>query len=118
MKTEHVIFLGSFIVGAIVSSLLLSPGAGDAPKPDFVMDSPTVISNAAHHGYQLPEGYGVVCDQYGRYAPSIISIGAVITTDGFVRTSRWEAVIAAWRCWEVLHPQPVVSTNPIWSDCK
>lgn len=66
------------------------------PEPDW-MHTPTAMSNAMRF-VAPPPGYTIVCDADGFYAPK--ERDRIIYWGGYVRTSKWEAVIGAWRHFE------------------
>lgn len=94
-------------------------------EEDFVMMSATAKSNAAYFG-KPPEGWDVVCDDQGRYAPRHLSKwkpggGYVIDSSIYIRTNLNEGIIAAWRVKEVwdgidaearTNPKPPINWKP------
>lgn len=86
---------------------------------DFVMGEPNAVSNAIYHCKQPPEGWSIVCDGKGHYAPK-----HAIALECDVRTNEYEAVVAAWRdkaIWDAPHEPvtPAVLGEPKyqWHQC-
>lgn len=94
-------------------------------KPyDNVMKSLTARSNALHFG-NPPDGFQIVCDDSGKYAPKEIwpHGGFVWNMSHFVRTNRQDAIVAAWRVKEILEDRtandPTPPPPPInWKPCE
>lgn len=95
-------------------------------KQDFMMDSPTAVSNAVRFNAP-PEGWDIVCNRNQMFAPRSGTFTFEIydlpnwrqTT---IRTSRFEAVVAAWRIKEmvdvaVLEATTKVESTNVWNQC-
>jgi len=89
---------------------------------DFILMSVTAVSNA-NRFQKPPDGWRVVCDGGGHYAPQAGGRGAVdnITyygTNTVIRATEFEAVVACWRIKEIWNtPMPDHPTNQ-WHDCE
>lgn len=136
MKTKllKIVLMASIgLVGCARDSIVESvPRPASPPKQvtideDFIMGSTTAVSNAMLHNGP-PEGWDIVCDNFGNYSPrngtSVIGhyddmkLGNHNET---IRTSRWEAVVASWRLKEIWDaPKPEFSgfnTTNQWHVC-
>lgn len=102
-------------------SLTIQPPAKVSLADDFVMGDPWAVSNAV--AFQAPpKDWEIVCDNAGHFAPRTPR-GSVcdIKSSHTVRTSRFEAIVAAWRVKGILDNPPVFNepereTN-IWTNC-
>lgn len=133
-KYQAAIFLVVFL--AILSAHL---SCGKAPKQnqggsatqarpgsDIVLESATAASNAATFG-RPPDGWSVVCDDHGHYAPAYLGYAFDIPDlPGYrmtVRDTFQEAVVACWQVKEVLdrphepEPGPSLHTTNKWKEC-
>jgi len=92
---------------------------------DFIMGDPWSVSNAVKF-QRPPEGWEIACDNSGHYAPRIGDHVLDVPSVHAVRTSRFEAIVAAWRMkgiWDArveipTNLPPLVHTTNVWGDCE
>lgn len=87
---------------------------------DFCLDDPASVSNYYAAKGECPQGYSIVCDRAGNYCVKL-PMGKIMDFDSEeIRTSRWEAVMTAWRLQGVLKTIPADfpehATN-VWQNC-
>jgi hypothetical protein len=100
---------------------------GPGGRFDFVMTSATAVSNANRFGAP-PDGFDIACDSKGHFTPRYHGVASEI--DVLIRTSKWEAVVGAWRVKEVVeesqkrapsrgnHTEVPTSARHDWHDCE
>lgn len=116
--------LVAFCVSKRISFLKQQGVDAGLGKSDYGLVSITARSNATHFG-KPPEGYSIVCDDRGNFS---VSVKKTWSSGGnwipelawLIRTNEAEALIAAWRYWEIDNapyvPSPVPSHGE-WKTC-
>lgn len=88
---------------------------------DYVMSDPVAVSNAAYFG-KPPEGWTIVCNNNGKYAPKS-PLGNVPDYAGgtFVKNNKSDAIVSAWKLKLAFDKPSAPVQEPLkteWKDCE
>ena len=98
-------------------------------RGDFVLGDWCAVSNAVTASGEPPEGWEIACDEHGHFCPKQSNWILDYKDDNqemiWVRSSRWEAVVGAWRAKGILdeldkkrdEPAPRKSSGYQWNNC-